>query len=75
METAVAAGSESVESSVIVTAFSIPATPLWRRCNRLRWIAMSQYVLDHHLEGEKRRSRACAGVRSFKALNGESDLR
>ena len=28
---------------------------MWRRSDRLRLVAMSQYVLDHHLEGEKKR--------------------
>ena len=28
---------------------------MWRRSDRLRLVAMAQYVLDHHLEGEKKR--------------------
>jgi hypothetical protein len=39
-----------------------PSGRLSQRPDRLPLVAMSQYVLDHHLEGE------------IKALNGESDL-
>ena len=32
-----------------------PSSRLWQHPDGLRLFAMSRYVLDHHLEGEKKR--------------------
>src|SRR4029453_11865982 len=32
-----------------------PSGSLWQHSDRLRLVAMARYVLDHHLEGEKKR--------------------